>query len=292
MAISPTQIIRGWVRACTYVLIHVFRARMNNGVAGGDQWSAYGHSEGVAKVQLSTRARCHCSRNQSSGWCLIRKNENHHHELWLCRTLVPVSPFYNLLLLEQRVKICSPNRAHRMLMKSCVDLYEYFRRLTGIGTNSRKQTLASTHRSSHLLFGRWISLALGRQKRVHSMRVRVASRNLWPDELPNSDQKAFGWGQRNSCYVCDVNGGNGTRSSNNNVRNISMGFGIWWLCLFYSFYAVIHFGSAHFPSVRFNFCRPYRCHNNFIWTQMVRSITLCLRQSDYCWVFRYCPVCL
>lgn len=48
------------------------------------------------------------------------------------------------------------------------------------------------------------------------------------------------------------------------------------------------FTLAHFPFVRFNFQRPYRCHNDFISAQMVRSIALCLLQSVYCWP----PLCM
>lgn len=63
------------------------------------------------------------------------RKEKQLHELWLCRTLVPVSPFYNLLLLERRVRMSGTNRVHGMLMKSCVHLwYVRTRRLVRISS--------------------------------------------------------------------------------------------------------------------------------------------------------------
>lgn len=79
----------------------------------------------------------------NNGWCFIfaQEGKKHHHELWLCRTLVPVSPFYNLLLLEQRVKMFGTIRVHRMLMKSCVHLYVRSRRLARVGKHSQRCAL-------------------------------------------------------------------------------------------------------------------------------------------------------
>lgn len=74
-------------------------------------------------------------------FCTRRKKEKKKTSSWIMvvpNSLVPVSPFYNLLLLEQRVKMFGTIRVHRMLMKSCVHLYVRSRRLARVGKHSER----------------------------------------------------------------------------------------------------------------------------------------------------------